>query len=301
MSDRSLPSPLPSSSFPRLLALAVTISLAALGLVAVPSLHADPNAPSPRDRQLAEESFKAGLQMRDNGALGPAIDLFYKALSLHKDKRYYVALGGALRDSERKTLAFIAYRNALDAIEAAAAAASPTAASPGSAAQAHDDPDYQGLVVELVSMGLDLGKFDDVETRLPALEAFDPSLARSARNRLWIEQGKRALAAQRFPQAYRFFALARKDTDDDRPGRRGCIQALNGLADRLETEGRFVKALDVLLRLNRLDPSEGVAARIQGAFIRAGKPADLAVRVKAAVAATGPGAKPADAPKKRQH
>ncbi len=215
-----------------------------------------------KDAELAEAAFKAGQQMIEQGAFDPAVDLFNKAVSLKKEKRYYIALGHALRDVERKLLAFFAYRNALKMTD-------------------EEDKDHEGLIVLIVSLGLDLKKYDDVRDNLEALEKYDPNLAKSARSRMLLQMGQQALQGQQFAQAYRYFSKARKVSQDERAAIRGCVHSLNGAAEKFEKQGRHGKCLGVLLRLYRLSPDEDVAIRVQGAFIRAGRPQKFAKKVKA--------------------
>ena len=218
-----------------------------------------------KDAELAEAAFKAGNQMVEQGSFDPAVDLYNKALSLKKDKRYYIALGDALRDVERKLLAFFAYKNALAMI---------------GDKDPEKDKDHEGLVVLIVSLGLDLHKYDVVREYLPALEKYSPSIASSARTRLLLQMGHKALTNEQYTQAYRYFAKARKVSQDKRAALDGCRHALNGAAEKFSKEGRFAKSLSVLLRLYRLSPDEDVAIRVQGAFIRAGRPKKFEAKVK---------------------
>ena len=218
-----------------------------------------------KDAELAEAAFKAGNKMVEQGSFDPAVDLFNKAISLKKDKRYYIALGHALRDVERKLLAFFAYRNALAML---------------GDKEPEKDKDHEGLVVLIVSLGLDLHKYEVVNKYLPALEKYSPAIAKSARSRLLLQMGHKALTNEQFTQAYRHFAKARKVSQDKRAAIDGCRHALNGAAEKFSKQGRYAKSLSVLLRLYRLSPDEDVAIRVQGAFIRAGRPEKFAAKVK---------------------
>ena len=214
-----------------------------------------------RDAELAEAAYSAGMEMVEKGAFDPAVDLFYKALSLKKDKRYYIALGHAQRDVDQRKLAFYSYLRAMKMID-------------------ESDEDYEGLLVLLVSLGVDLCKVEEIEEYLPRLKDRDPSLARSATERLYIERARAALAKEQFARAYRNFSKARRYASDDRVALRGCVRALDGAAKRFSEAKRYEKSLQLLLRLYRLRPSEDLKVRIQGAFLRAGKPKSYKAKVE---------------------
>lgn len=221
--------------------------------VAVPAV-------APEVRAQAEAAFREGVEAYDQANYDGAVDRLFKAVSLVQDPRYYTILGRAQSEAGSKELAFFSFKNALDRT-------------------AEDHEDYEGLLTMVVSTGLDLGRFDEVEPYLEPLGIRNPDLAASARTRLWIERGQRALNEKRYSDAYGYFATAAKTTTDDRSARSGQASALRGMADEMDKAGRPARRLDILLRLQRLEPSARNAADVVAAFKAAGEPAKRAKAV----------------------
>ena len=243
------------------------------------------------ETQTGESYFKGAKDMYENGAFMPAVDLCYKAISLKKDRRYYLLLGHALKDVENRSLSYRAFNDALNLIIKEAESGlrrrnsdlKPLTEEFKTAVvqELLKDDDYTGLLSLLASQSIDLKKFDEAKGHIRRLKKFDTESAAMASERLYLELGRLKLVEKMYGQAYRYYAKAAHFSETKIRSKKGCASALSGLAGSLEESGENPeKLLSVLLRLYRFEDNADPAIRIQAAFIRAGKPADKKKIVK---------------------
>jgi len=222
----------------------------------------------------ADSYFKGAQDMYENGAFMPCVDLCYQAISIKKDRRYYILLGHALKDVENRKLSYRAFKDALNLIITEAGSSNSGHKTNVEEVLLKDD-DYTGLLPLLVSQSIDLRKFDETKELIGRYKAYDADSARMSSERLYLEMGRLKLESGMYASAYRHYAKAANYSTTKIRSKRGCANALSGLAISLEESGENpAKLLSVLLRLYRFRDNDDTVIRIQAAFIRAGKPAE---------------------------
>ena len=211
-------------------------------------------------KRSADRLYEAAQSLAEQGVHHEAIDKYYQAIALHKDYRYYVALGQSQKTIKQELLAFFSFRNALEELE-------------------ETSEERAGLLVLFVTTALNIGRLADVRQHLPELKAKEPDLAKTAGFRLFCIEGELALKEGKYKRAYRLFKRARPLNLNDGRAISGCCLALKKLARAYNERDMHLKRLHVLLLYYRLRPSKKVMKHIKVAFEKAGRP----IRYKKAI------------------
>ncbi len=199
----------------------------------------------------AEEAFVAGQRMYDEGVYPAAVDLFYKAISIQPEKRYYLALGYALKDFEQKALAYRAFQDAFRLIS-------------------KDDADYEGVLTLLAGMSQDLGHLEDAEEYIEKLQEIRPEAGGMSKFRLLIRQADEATDQEKYARAFLKFSEALKLEPQSEAAKEGAIAALNVQIDGYSKQRKHERAVAALLRLYPLESTKINATRLKESFEKSG-------------------------------